>query len=426
MNLKKTKLSIIGLGYVGLPLAIEFGKNLNEVVGFDVNKKRISELKLFKDSTGEILTSEIKRAKNIFFTDDLDKIKESNCYIIAVPTPVNKRNNPDFKLLANASKLVGKILKKNDVVIYESTVYPGATEEICVPILENKSSLKFNKEFFVGYSPERINPGDKKHTIKNIVKIVSGSTPKVTNFVSKLYSKIVKAGTYKVASIKTAEAAKVIENTQRDLNIALINELSIIFKKLNLDTEEVLKAAETKWNFNSFRPGLVGGHCIGVDPYYLTYKSKILGYNPKIILAGRNLNDRMSSYVANNILKILKKRKIQSKRFKILVMGLSFKENCPDIRNSKILDLCKLLLKNKIQIDAYDPLVDKKANELNFLNIIKYPKKNNYDCVILSVKHNLFLKMKSGSIESFCNYNGFIYDLKYMLQKKNDKNYYRL
>jgi UDP-N-acetyl-D-galactosamine dehydrogenase len=426
MNLNKTKLSIIGLGYVGLPLAIEFGKNMKEVVGFDVNVKRINELKFFSDSTGEILSSDIKLAKKLKFSYDLNEIMDCNCYIIAVPTPVNKKNKPDFKLLINASKLVGKVLKKNDVVIYESTVYPGATEEVCVPTLEKESSLKFNTDFFVGYSPERINPGDKKHTIKNIVKIVAGSNPRTANFVSALYSKIVKAGTYKVSSIKTAEAAKVIENTQRDLNIALINELSIIFKKLNLDTEEVLKAAETKWNFNSFRPGLVGGHCIGVDPYYLTYKSKIAGYEPEIILAGRKLNDHMSTYVTNNILEILSKKKLKMKKVKILVMGLSFKENCPDIRNSKILDVCKLLLKNKIHIEAYDPLIDKKAIELNFLNIVEYPKKNAYDCVIISAKHSSFLKMKSKKVHSFCNKDGFIYDLKYMLNKKEEKNYFRL
>ena len=425
MNPKNNKIAIIGMGYVGLPLAVALAKK-NHVVGFDINKIRVNNLKRGIDQTKEILKNEIINSKKLRFSDKISDLSKCETYIITVPTPVDKNNKPNLKPLLNATKTISKVLSKNNLVIYESTVFPGATEELCGPILEKNSGFKINKNLYLGYSPERINPGDKNRKLTDIVKIVSGSNKKAQARVSKLYSSIIKAGVYKTDSIKTAEAAKVIENTQRDLNIALINELSIIFKKLKLDTEEVLKAAETKWNFNSFRPGLVGGHCIGVDPYYLTYKSKILGYNPKIILAGRNLNDRMSSYVANNILKILKKKKIQSKRFKILVMGLTFKENCPDIRNSKILDLCKLLLKNKIQIDAYDPLVDKKANELNFLNIIKYPKKNNYDCVILSVKHNLFLKMKSGSIESFCNYDGFIYDLKYMLQKKNDKNYYRL
>jgi UDP-N-acetyl-D-galactosamine dehydrogenase len=424
MNPSKLKLAIVGLGYVGLPLAIEFGKTFNNVFGFDINKKRIDELNLFTDITGEISSLNIRRATKLKFSNNLSEIKNCNCYIIAVPTPVNKKNIPDLKLLINACKLVAKVLKKNDVVIYESTVYPGATEEVCVPILEKFSLLKFNKDFYIGYSPERINPGDKKHTIKNIIKVVAGSTPKTTNFVSDLYSSIVKAGTYKVSSIKTAEAAKVIENTQRDLNIALINELSIIFQKLNLNTEEVLKAAETKWNFNSFRPGLVGGHCIGVDPYYLTFKSKIVGYYPKVILSGRKVNDDMSKYVCNNILNIFKKRKIKNNKAKVLIMGLSFKENCSDVRNSKVLDACKFLLKKKIKVEAYDPTVNKAEAELNFLNLITFPKKNYYDCVLIAVKHNIFMKIKSKTIKSFCNNTGFIYDLKYMLNEK--KNYFRL
>jgi UDP-N-acetyl-D-galactosamine dehydrogenase len=418
------KLAIVGLGYVGLPLAIEFGKTFNNVYGFDVNKKRIDELNSFLDSTGEISPTAIRRATKLKFCNNLKEIKDCNCYIIAVPTPVNKKNIPDLKLLINASKLVAKVLKKKDIVIYESTVYPGATEEVCVPILEKFSSLKFNKDFYIGYSPERINPGDKKHTIKNIIKVVAGSTNQTTNFVSDLYSSIVRAGTYKVSSIKTAEAAKIIENTQRDLNIALVNELSIIFQKLNLDTEEVLKAAETKWNFNSYRPGLVGGHCIGVDPYYLTFKSKTVGYYPKVILSGRKVNDDMSKYVCNNILNIFEKRKIKNNKAKVLIMGISFKENCSDIRNSKVLDVCKFLLKKKIKIEAYDPAVNKAEAELNFLNLITLPKKNYYDCVLVAVKHNIFIKMKSKTIKSFCNNTGFIYDLKYMLNEK--KNYFRL
>ena len=375
MNLKNVRLGIVGLGYVGLPLAVEFGKQFKEVVGFDLKSKRIKELRSLIDVTGEVSRKEIKSSKNLSFTYNLENIKNCNCYIVAVPTPVSSKNIPDFKLIKNACKLIGKVLKKNDVVIFESTVYPGATEEICVPILENVSSLKFNKDFFVGYSPERINPGDKKHTIKNIIKIVSGSNIKITKFISDLYSKIVKVGTHKVSSIKIAEAAKVIENTQRDLNIALVNELSIIFNKLNLNTEEVLKAAETKWNFISFRPGLVGGHCIGIDPYYLTYKSKKIGYNPKIILAGRNLNDKMSHYVGNQILKKINKKNLNKKKIKILLMGLSFKENCPDIRNSKSIDLYHFLLNKNIDIDVYDPVIDKKDKELKSINLIKYPKK---------------------------------------------------
>jgi UDP-N-acetyl-D-galactosamine dehydrogenase len=424
MNRSGLKLAIVGLGYVGLPLAIEFGKTFNNVCGFDVNKKRIDELNSFLDTTGEMSTAAIRRATKLKFCNNLKEIKDCNCYIIAVPTPVNKKNIPDLKLLIKASMLVAKVLKKKDIVIYESTVYPGATEEVCVPVLEKFSSLKFNKDFYIGYSPERINPGDKKHTIKNIIKVVAGSTNQTTNFVSDLYSSIVRAGTYKVSTIKTAEAAKIIENTQRDLNIALVNELSIIFQKLDLDTEEVLKAAETKWNFNSYRPGLVGGHCIGVDPYYLTFKSKTVGYYPKVILSGRKVNDDMSKYVCNNIINIFKKRKIKNNKAKVLIMGISFKENCSDIRNSKVLDVCKFLLKKKIKVEAYDPAVNKAEAELNFLNLITLPKKNYYDCVLVAVKHNIFVKIKPKTIKSFCNNTGFIYDLKYMLNEK--KNYFRL
>ena len=426
MHLNKIKLSIIGLGYVGLPLAIEFGKKIKNVVGFDIKKKRINELKSFKDKTGEIKSKDIKSCKNLIFTNNIEKIKSCNFHIVAVPTPVKTNNTPDFKYLVNASKIVGNVLKKDDIVIFESTVYPGATEEICVPILEKNSSLKFNKDFFVGYSPERINPGDKKHTIKNIVKIVSGSTPKVTDLISKLYSRIVKVGTYKVSSIKVAEAAKVIENTQRDLNIALVNELSIIFNKLNLSTEEVLRAAETKWNFLPFKPGLVGGHCIGIDPYYLTFKSKMLGYNPEIILAGRNMNNKMHSYIVNEIFKIIKKKQKKTKKLKFLIMGLTFKENCPDIRNSKVLNLCKFLIDKDVEVEAYDPYVDKNNVEQKSFKLIDEPKTKKYDCVILAVKHNSFKSMKYKKILSFINDNGFIYDLKYIFDKKENSNYYRL
>lgn len=426
MSSKKIKLAIVGLGYVGLPLAVQFGKKLKNVKGFDLNKKRVDELLKFNDSTNELNSSEIRKSKNLKFSFKIDEIKNCNCFIVAVPTPVNKNNKPDFKLLINASKLIGKVLKKNDIVIYESTVYPGATEEVCVPNLETSSGLKFNKDFFVGYSPERINPGDKKHTIENIIKIVAGSKPKITNFLEKLYSKVVKAGIHKVSSIKAAEAAKVIENTQRDLNIALINELTIIFEKLKLDTEEVLKAAETKWNFNSFRPGLVGGHCIGVDPYYLTHKSKSIGYNPKIILAGRKLNDQMSNYVVQRIIDTFRIKKNKKKIKKILVMGLSFKENCPDTRNSKTLDVCKSLIKKNFEVHAFDPLVRKDEKNLNFLNIINYPKKNFYDCIILAVGHKDFVEMGSKLIKSFCNKEGFLFDLKYLFRNSKANNYFRI
>jgi UDP-N-acetyl-D-glucosamine/UDP-N-acetyl-D-galactosamine dehydrogenase len=416
MNLSKLKLAIVGLGYVGLPLAIEFGKTFNNVFGFDINKKRIKELNLFSDTTGEISPLNIRRATNLKFSHNLSEIKYCNCYIIAVPTPVSKINIPDLRLLINASKLVAKVLKKNDVVIYESTVYPGATEEICVPILEKFSLLKFNKDFYVGYSPERINPGDKKHTIKNIIKVVAGSTIKTRDFVSDLYSCIVKAGTYKVSSIRTAEAAKIIENTQRDLNIALVNELSIVFHKLKLDTEEILKAAETKWNFNSYRPGLVGGHCIGVDPYYLTYKSKKVGYNPKIILAGRNLNNNMPKFLSIKLKNFLKVRKKLSKHLKILIMGLSFKENCSDIRNSKVFNLISILSKQFKMIDCYDPWVRniKKTTKFKKVNFLK---KNYYDVVILCVKHNEFINLGIKKIRTLCKKDGIIYDLKYFFPK---------
>lgn len=425
MNHENNMIAVIGMGYVGLPLAIALAKK-NNVIGFDIDKTRIINLKKGLDKTKEFLRNEILNSKNLKFSDKTSDLSKCEIYIITVPTPVDSKNKPNLKPLVNATKTISKVLSKNNLVIYESTVFPGATEELCGPILEKNSGFKINKNLYLGYSPERINPGDKNRKLTNIVKIVSGSNNKAKVRVSKLYSSIIKAGVYEANSIKTAEAAKVIENTQRDLNIALINELSIIFKKLKLDTEEILKAAETKWNFNSFRPGLVGGHCIGVDPYYLTYKSKIAGHNPKIILAGRKLNDNMSTYVAKNILKIFKKKKIKIKNAKILVMGLSFKENCSDLRNSKILDACKFLLKNNTKIDAYDPLIDKKAIELRFLNIIKYPKKNTYDCIIISAKHNSFLKMKFKKINSFCNKEGFIYDLKYMINKKEDKNYFRI
>lgn len=422
MNTNNTKLAIIGMGYVGLPLALEFGKKINSVIGFDIDKLRIKELNNFFDKTGEASSIEIKKSVNLEFTSDLKDIRKCNCYIIAVPTPVNKKNIPDLRILLNASKLVAKVLKKKDIVIFESTVYPGATEEECIPVLEKFSNLIFNKDFYVGYSPERINPGDKKHTVKNIIKVVSGSTKKTLSFVEKLYSTIVEAGTHKASSIKIAEAAKIIENTQRDLNIALINELSIIFNKLNLDTEEILKAAETKWNFNSFRPGLVGGHCIGVDPYYLTYKSSKIGYTPKIILAGRKVNDGMARYVFNKIINLLEKK--YKKKYNVLVMGLSFKEDCADTRNSKVLDICKFFLKKKINLDCYDPIINKKQKDLSFLNIVQYPRLKYYDCILIATKHKFFKKLGLKKIKSFCEKSGFIYDLKFLGRAK--KNYYRL
>ena len=332
-NLKNINLGIIGIGYVGLPLALEFAKK-RKVIGFDINFNRVKDLKSGIDKNFEFNKKEIKKAKNLSFTNNIADLKKTNCFIITVPTPINKHKEPDLKPLSKATKIIGNILKNGNLIIYESTVYPGCIEEFCVPILEKVSNLKFNRCFFCGYSPERINPGDKKHTVSNIKKITSGSTPQISKLIDDLYNEIITVGTHKVSSIKVAEAAKIIENTQRDLNIALINELSIIFNKLNIDTQEVLEAAGSKWNFLPFKPGLVGGHCIGVDPYYLTHKAKNIGYDAKVILAGREINDKMGFYVASKFIKEMNKKNIKIKKAKILIMGLSFKENCADLRNS--------------------------------------------------------------------------------------------
>ena len=403
------------MGYVGLPLAISFSKYY-KVFGFDLNKYRINNLQKGYDETLEVNKANIIKSKNLTFTKNLKDLKKCNCHIVTVPTPIDRFNKPDFRNLISASRMIGKILKKNDTIIYESTVYPGATEEICVPILEKNSNLKFNVDFFVGYSPERMNPGDKKHNVENIIKVTSGSNEVTANFVNKLYRSIVKAGTYKASSIKVAEAAKVIENTQRDINISLINELSLIFNKLNIDTEEVLRAAGTKWNFLPFRPGLVGGHCIGVDPYYLTYKSKKLGYNPKIILAGRNLNDNMSTHIANKLFLKMREKKIKIANSKILIMGVTFKENCPDIRNSKVFDLVKHLKRSKVKVSVYDPWVNENQ-KLKGINLIKKPKKKDFDCIILAVSHSIFKKMGIKKINNFTKKNHIIYDLKYIFSE---------
>ncbi len=410
---KKNKIAIIGLGYVGLPLALAFSKK-NNVVGFDINKNRIENLIKGIDQTGEISKSEILNSKKIKFTHNAYDLSQSNTYIITVPTPVDSKKKPNLKALLAATQTVSKVLEKNNLVIYESTVFPGVTEEICGPILEKYSRLKINKDLFLGYSPERINPGDKNRKLSQIIKIVSGSNKQIKDRVSRLYSTIIKAGVYKVDSIKIAEAAKVIENTQRDLNIAFINELSLIFKKLNLSTEKILEAAETKWNFIPFRPGLVGGHCIGVDPYYLTYKSKKIGYNPKIILGGRNLNDSMSLQIFKDIKNILKKRNIFKKKIKILIMGLTFKENCSDTRNSKVLEIFSHFNKKNFEVSTFDPY--SKYWSLNFrkkYNILDSLNAKKFDVVIVSVKHNKFKKIKN-KISSLCNKSGFIYDLKYI------------
>ena len=405
------KLCIIGLGYVGLPLAVEFAKKY-EVTGFDINKIRVNELKNNIDKTLELKSDDIKNAKNLSFTNEISK--DANIYIITVPTPVDKNKNPNLVPLIQASKSVAKVLKKDDIVVYESTVYPGAVEEKLVPILEDNSKLKFNKDFFCAYSPERINPGDKKHTLTNIIKITSGSNEKTANKIDKLYKSIIKAGTYKAPNIKTAEAAKVIENTQRDINIAFINELAQIFNKLEIDTSEVLKAACTKWNFLDFKPGLVGGHCIGVDPFYLAFKAKEVGYNPEIILAGRKINDSMPSYVANKIVKLMAKKDVFNKASKVLMLGISFKENCPDIRNSKLIELVSELKDFGLEIDIYDPLVDKeelkKEHNLSTINKLDF---KDYACIILGVAHKEFKNLDiKGKV---------IYDLKSFLKNSDER-----
>lgn len=423
MNLKNIKIGIVGLGYVGLPLAIAFSKKY-KVIGYDIKSNRILELKKNIDSTNEVTSSDLKkRKKNLTLTNNVKHLLNCNCYIIAVPTPINRNKKPNLKPLFFASKLVGNNLKKNDVVIYESTVYPGVTEEECSKVLEKNSNLKFNKDFFLGYSPERINPGDKKHTITKIVKITSGSDKKTSYFVDELYKSIIKAGTYKVESIKIAEAAKVIENTQRDVNIALINELAIIFNKLGIDTNDVLDAAATKWNFLNFKPGLVGGHCIGVDPYYITYKAKKINYKPEIILAGRKINNQMSNYVVKNLIAALKQKKILLEKSKILIMGITFKENCPDIRNSKVIEIAENLQKKGFLVECYDPWIKKQNNEiLKNIKIISKPKKTYYDGILLAVPHKDFIRTGISNIRQYAKLNSVIYDLKNIFHKDKTDN----
>ncbi len=420
-KVKDLKLAIIGLGYVGLPLALEFAKK-RKVTGFDIDNNRIKQLKLGIDKNLEFSKKEIQRSENLNLTASEDNINNANCYIITVPTPIDKFKKPDLNLLFKASELVGKTIKKGDLIIYESTVYPGCIEEECVPILEKFSKKKFNFDFFCGYSPERINPGDKIHTISNIKKITSGSTPKVADLVDELYNEIVLKGTFKAASIKVAEAAKVIENTQRDLNIALINELSIIFGKMKIDTQSVLDAAESKWNFLPFRPGLVGGHCIGVDPYYLTYKAEKIGYKPKIILAGRKINDDMGTHVALELVNKLKEKDIDIKVAKILIMGLTFKENCADTRNSGIQSVISKLKKLDCKLDLYDPWVDRdEIKEAYDIFPLSELNQNTYDGIIVAVAHEKFKEMGIENIKNLCKKNHVIYDLKYLF-KKNETN----
>ncbi|EMT0930911.1 Vi polysaccharide biosynthesis UDP-N-acetylglucosamine C-6 dehydrogenase TviB [Acinetobacter baumannii] len=421
MQLADLRIAIIGLGYVGLPLAVEFGKKV-PVVGFDIYQKRISELKSGQDHTLEVSPEELKQAAQLSYTANLEDLKDCNFFIVTVPTPIDNYKQPDLTPLVKASTSIGKILKKGDIVVYESTVYPGATEEVCIPVLEEISGLTFNKDFFAGYSPERINPGDKLHRVTNILKITSGSTPEVADYVDEVYNLIIEAGTHKAASIKVAEAAKVIENTQRDVNIALINELALIFNKLGIDTEEVLKAAGTKWNFLPFRPGLVGGHCIGVDPYYLTHKAQAIGYHPEIILAGRRLNDSMGAYVVTQLVKGMIKKKIQVEGAKVLVLGLSFKENCPDIRNTKVIDIVKELQEYHMDVDVYDPWIDSEETQHEYgITPVKQPTAGQYDAVILAVAHNEFKEMGIEAIRSLGKTSHVLYDLKYVLaQSESD------
>jgi UDP-N-acetyl-D-galactosamine dehydrogenase len=413
-RLSATRIGVIGLGYVGLPLAAEFGRHY-PTVGFDINSKRIAALQSNRDHTLEVSEAELQQAKLLRYTTDEEMLRECNAYIVTVPTPVDRHNRPDLTPLLSASETVGRVIKPGDVVIYESTVYPGATEEDCIPIIERISGLTFNKDFFAGYSPERINPGDKEHRFTNIKKVTSGSTPAAADFVDALYASVVTAGTYKASSIKVAEAAKVIENTQRDVNIALINELALLFGRLGIDTEEVLKAAGTKWNFLPFRPGLVGGHCIGVDPYYLTHKAQEMGYHPEVILAGRRINDSMGAYVAGKIARLMMQERIHLVDARILVMGLTFKENCPDLRNTKVVDIIGELGSYKARVDVYDPWIDPSEAEHEYgLTPVREPKPGQYDAIVLAVAHRQFIEMGIDRIRALGKPKCIVFDVKYL------------
>ena len=414
MKLEDIKLAVIGLGYVGLPLAVEFAKK-RPVIGFDINQSRVKELQGGRDHTLEVEPEGLKAAKYISYTADPEDLREANTFIVTVPTPIDEYKRPDLTPLLKASEMLGKVLSKGDIVIYESTVYPGATEDDCVPVLEKFSGLTFNEDFFVGYSPERINPGDKDRRVTNITKVTSGSTPEVAELIDQLYQQIITVGTHKAASIKVAEAAKVIENTQRDVNIALINELAIIFNRLGIDTQAVLEAAGTKWNFLPFRPGLVGGHCIGVDPYYLTHKAQSIGYHPEIILAGRRLNDGMGTYVVAQLIKAMTKKRIQVQESRILVMGLTFKENCPDLRNTRVVDIVNELAEYNINVDVYDPWVDPEECEREYgIKPIQTLKEGTYDGIVLAVAHEQFKAMGIDKIRAIGKDEHVLYDLKYV------------
>jgi len=409
------KIAIIGLGYVGLPLAVAFGEK-RQVVGFDINTKRIAELRNGKDFTCEVSLEEMAAADQLSFSDSLDDISDCTIFIVTVPTPIDDFKTPDLTPLVKASESVGKVLKVGDIVIYESTVYPGATEEVCVPVLERVSGLKFNADFYAGYSPERINPGDKEHRVTTIMKVTSGSTPAIAEEVDALYADIITAGTHKASSIKVAEAAKVIENTQRDLNIALMNELAMIFARLGIDTHEVLAAAGTKWNFMPFKPGLVGGHCIGVDPYYLTHKAQAVGYHPEVILAGRRVNDGMGAYVASGLVKSMIKAGQTVANARVLVMGFAFKENCPDLRNTRVIDVVKELKEFGCQVDITDCWADSAQAEHEYgVSLTAQPEKGGYDGVVLAVPHREYAAMSVGDLRGYMKQGGILYDLKGVL-----------
>ena len=418
MDLKNIQIGVIGLGYVGLPLAVEFGKII-PTIGYDINTQRLEELKQASDRTLEVSSDELQQAKNLSFSSEISDLMSSNVFIVTVPTPIDDHKVPDLSTIKSATEIVGKALGQGDVVIYESTVYPGVTEDICVPILEAESNLKFNQDYFVGYSPERINPGDKEHRLPSIIKVTSGSTPEAAEFVDQLYRKIITAGTHKASSIKVAEAAKVIENTQRDVNIALINELSLIFNRLEIDTLEVLEAAGTKWNFLQFRPGLVGGHCIGVDPYYLTHKAQEIGYNPEVILSGRRINDGMGPYVAESVIKLMTRKKIHTVDSKILILGFTFKENCPDFRNTRVIDIVREFDSYHAQVEIYDPWIDTKEAEHQYsIPFLSDLPSTHYDAIILAVNHNQFKELGADKIHSFGKQNHVLFDVKNVLTKE--------
>ena len=415
MQIQDVNLAVVGLGYVGLPLAVEFGKK-RPVLGFDINARRIAELREGRDHTLEVDGAELAQAKHLSFTDDAEQLARANVFIVTVPTPIDEYKQPDLTPLVRASETIGKVLKRGDVVVYESTVYPGATEEVCVPVLERMSGLCYNQDFYAGYSPERINPGDKSHRVSTIKKVTSGSTPETAELVDALYREIIVAGTHKASSIRVAEAAKVIENTQRDVNIALINELALIFNKMGIDTQAVLEAAGTKWNFLPFRPGLVGGHCIGVDPYYLTHKAQAIGYHPEIILAGRRLNDSMGGYVVSQLVKAMTKRRIQVQGSRVLVMGLTFKENCPDLRNTRVVDIVRELGEYNIEVDVYDPCVEAAEAQHEYgITPVSEPAPGAYDGIILAVAHEQFADMGAAALRALGRPEHVLYDLKYVL-----------